>query len=129
MFLRHVFLLRRHELASEHTGVTAQLQDQHASSFGSAARVTELASKLKQNAAAAHQNMHRFAWATYFGVRLCTAIWNVSSMLTNTVVHGITKANDPKQYLQLFASHCSKPPMEKEHVWLIMPMQDTCSYT
>ena len=69
MFLRRIFFLRRHELASQRAALTSQMQEQHASTLASATRVTDLASELKQNAAADHQNFHRFAWATYFGVR------------------------------------------------------------
>lgn len=78
MFLRRVFILRRHEVASQRAALTSQMQDQHASTLANATRVTELASELKQNASADHQNFHRFAWSTYFGVRQTASNSNCS---------------------------------------------------
>ena len=68
MFLRRIFVLRRQELAVQRARLTQQMQDETASTLAHATRVKDLASDLRQNAAADHQNFHRFAWATYFGV-------------------------------------------------------------
>lgn len=71
MFLRRVFFLRRQELAVQRAKLTQQMQDESASTLAHATRVKDVASDLQQIAAADHQNFHRFAWATYFGVGLC----------------------------------------------------------
>ena len=68
MFLRRIFFLRRQELAVQRAKLTQQMQDETASTLAHATRVKDVAGDLQQNAAADHQNFHRFAWATYFGV-------------------------------------------------------------
>ena len=71
MFLRRIFFLRRQELAVQRAKLTQQMQDESTSTLAHATRVKDVASDLRQNAAADHQNFHRFAWATYFGVSPC----------------------------------------------------------
>ena len=70
MVLFRVYILRQAELAAERMYLTDKMRDQSQNAFASAARVSQLASKLQQNAAADHRSYQRFAWAIYFGVGL-----------------------------------------------------------
>ena len=74
MFLRRTFFLRRQELAVQRAKLTQQMQDGSASTLAHATRVNEIADSLCDNAAADHQNAHRFPWATYFGVSWAQAL-------------------------------------------------------
>ena len=68
MFLRRVYVLRLHELNEQQATLTAQLQSHTFSPLADVSRVTSITAKLRQNAAARSQLVHRLAWAIYCGV-------------------------------------------------------------
>ena len=69
MFLRRIYLLKRHELAAERAKLVAGMKQQVANPFASVMRVTDISAQLNQNAAADHELLHRFSWAANAGVR------------------------------------------------------------
>lgn len=70
MFLRRVYLLKRHELKSQCTALTARLQHRDLGSWPlvNVTTVASAATQLQQNAAEDHQVLMRLVWAVLFGV-------------------------------------------------------------
>ncbi len=68
MFLRHVYVLKRHELDSKRAVLSAKVQEHNTNALADMSKVTSVATQLQQNAAEDHNVVHRYCWAVYFGV-------------------------------------------------------------
>ena len=68
MFLRKVYLLRRHELGLQRADLIEQMQQTRLHSVVSLAGMSQVTQQLQQNAAATMWTKYRFAWSLFLGV-------------------------------------------------------------
>ena len=69
MFLREVYILKECELKMQQAALTACVQNHSPDPIFDTARVANIGTELRVNAAQSHHLVQRLCWAMYFGVR------------------------------------------------------------
>ena len=79
MFVRRVYILRKHELDLHQAALLASVQEHSSGTLSDIPRVTELANQIRLTAAEHHLLVQRFGWAMYMGVRThpLTSVHNI----------------------------------------------------
>lgn len=87
MFIRRVYILRKHELDLHQAALLASVQTHSSGTLSDVPRVTELANQIRLTAAEHHLLVQRFGWAMYMGVRthLLTCCLHIHLLDSTTV--------------------------------------------